>query len=66
MIPLTDASRQPKRFPAVTAAIIVLNALVFLLELTGGEVFVKQWSVIPAGIVDRTGGQSSAEHQSSF
>src|SRR2546428_8099972 len=51
MIPLADASRQPKRFPAMTAAIIVLNALVFLLELTTGDEFVKQWSVIPAGIV---------------
>jgi len=51
MIPLEDASRRPKHFPAVTTAIILLNALVFLLELEGGEAFVKQWSVIPAGIV---------------
>src|SRR2546422_6574042 len=51
MIPLADASRRPKRFPVVTAAIILLNAIIFLFELLGGEPFVKQWSVIAADIV---------------
>jgi membrane associated rhomboid family serine protease len=51
MIPLVDASRRPRRFPAVTTLIIVVNAFVFLLELMGGDSFVKQWSVIPADIV---------------
>ena len=51
MIPLSDASRRPRRFPFVTTAIILLNALVFIMELNGGEDFVKQWSVIPADIV---------------
>jgi membrane associated rhomboid family serine protease len=50
MIPLTDVSRRPRRVPIVTAAIILVNALVFLLELTGGDAFVKQWSVTPADI----------------
>src|SRR5579863_9183113 len=50
MIPLADASRRPRRFPIVTTAIIVVNALVFLLELTGGEEFITRWSVIPADI----------------
>ena len=51
MIPLSDASRRPRSFPVVTAAIIVVNALVFLLELNGGDAFVMQWSEIPAEIV---------------
>jgi membrane associated rhomboid family serine protease len=51
MIPFGDASRQPRRFPVITTAIIVVNALVFLLELKGGDTFVNQWSVIPADIV---------------
>ena len=46
MIPLTDATRRPRHFPAVTAAIIVLNVIVFLMELAGGEPFVKQWSIL--------------------
>src|SRR6266851_961809 len=51
MIPLGDTSRRPRRFPIVTTAIIIVNALVFLLELTGGDGFVAQWSVIPGDIV---------------
>jgi membrane associated rhomboid family serine protease len=51
VIPLSDASRRPVSFPIVTACIIGLNALVFLLELSGGEAFVTRWSVIPADIV---------------
>jgi membrane associated rhomboid family serine protease len=51
MIPLTDISRRPKRFPIVTTAIILVNGLVFLMELTGGDEFVSQWSVIPADIM---------------
>ena len=51
MIPLLDASRRPRRFAAVTASIIFVNALVFLLELIGGDAFVMRWSVVPADIV---------------
>ena len=51
VIPLGDDSRRPTRFPVVTAAIILLNGVVFLLELLGGEAFVTRWSVIPAEIV---------------
>jgi membrane associated rhomboid family serine protease len=51
MIPLTDASRRPARYPAMTTAIILMNVLVFALEIMGGESFVQQWSVIPADIV---------------
>ena len=50
LIPLTDTSRRPTRFPAMTIAIILLNAFVFALELVGGDAFVQQWSVIPADI----------------
>jgi len=51
VIPLSDVSRRPARFPVVTASIIGVNALVFLLELIRGETFVTAWSVIPAQIV---------------
>jgi membrane associated rhomboid family serine protease len=50
LIPLTDASRRPVRIPVITALIIVVNAIVFGLELVHGEPFVMQWSVIPAQI----------------
>jgi len=51
MIPLGDASRRPTRFPIVTIALILVNLLVFLLELDGGDAFVLKWSLIPADIV---------------
>jgi len=51
VIPLSDASRRPTRFPTVTACIIALNVAVFLLELSNGDPFVTHWSVIPADIV---------------
>jgi membrane associated rhomboid family serine protease len=51
MIPFGDASRRPRRSPVITTAIIAVNALVFVLELTGGDPFVQKWSVIPADIV---------------
>ena len=51
MIPLRDDSRRPLRFPVLTALIIALNGLVFILELQGGEAFVSRWSVVPADIV---------------
>lgn len=51
MIPLKDASRQIRSYPIVTTFIIVVNSLVFLMELVGGEAFVRQWSLVPADIV---------------
>jgi membrane associated rhomboid family serine protease len=51
VIPLSDASRRPTRFPVVTAGIIVLNVIAFALELLYGSDFVTHWSVIPADIM---------------
>jgi len=50
LIPLSDASRRPARIPVVTVFIVLVNALVFVLELMNGEAFVAQWSAIPAQI----------------
>ena len=51
MIPLGDESRRPANFPAVTAFVIAANAIVFMLELAGGDAFVSRWSTVPADIV---------------
>ncbi|MGB6193529.1 MAG: rhomboid family intramembrane serine protease, partial [Terracidiphilus sp.] len=48
MIPLGDASRRPVRTPVVTTLLIVVNVLVFLLELAGGDPFVATWAATPA------------------
>ncbi|MFZ3211492.1 MAG: rhomboid family intramembrane serine protease [Terriglobales bacterium] len=51
LIPLGDASRRPTRIPAVTGLVILVNGLVFILELMRGEAFVTTWAAIPAQIV---------------
>lgn len=51
LIPLGDASRRPRGFSFITALIIVANVWVFLLELSGGNRFVRAWSAIPVSIV---------------
>jgi len=51
VVPLSDASRRPRHFPAITALIIVINVVVFIAELMHGEAFVLKWSVVPADIV---------------
>ena len=51
LIPLSDASRRPRHFPVVTATIIGINAVVFLLELSGGDAFVNKWSLVPENLI---------------
>jgi membrane associated rhomboid family serine protease len=51
MIPLSDASRRPVRVPIVTILIIALNAVVFVMELAGGDNFILRWSLVPADIL---------------
>jgi len=51
VIPLSDSSRRPSRIPVMTASIIAVNVLVFVMELVGGEAFVTTWSLHPADIV---------------
>ena len=51
MIPLGDSSRRPASVPVITGIIILVNALVFVLELMRGDAFVMQWSAVPAQII---------------
>jgi membrane associated rhomboid family serine protease len=50
MIPLTDVTRRPTHFPIVTLSIIIINVIVFILELVNGDAFVAKWSLVPAEI----------------
>lgn len=47
LIPLGDASRPLRRATTVTVLLIAVNVFVFLLELNGGNAFVRAWSAIP-------------------
>ncbi|MBC7878819.1 MAG: rhomboid family intramembrane serine protease [Anaerolineales bacterium] len=47
MFPLGDDT--PRRaVPIVTYALIVLNVLFFLVELSGGDAFIQQWAFVPS------------------
>ena len=50
MIPLSDSDRRPIDFPFVTALLIGVNCLVFLLELAGGNEFIVRWVYVPSEI----------------
>ena len=48
MFPVGDDDSQRRTTPYVTYALAGLNVLVFLIELSGGDQFVEEWSFIPA------------------
>ena len=50
LVPLTDVSRRPLNFPIVTLFIILINVVVFIIELIAGDAFVTRWAVVPANI----------------
>src|SRR5512144_341086 len=47
MFPIGDDDTNRRTVPLVTYGLIVLNVLVFLVELNGGDSFIEQWSVVP-------------------
>lgn len=48
MMPVGDDNSERKSVPIVTYGLIILNIVFFLLELTGGEAFITQWSFVPS------------------
>lgn len=55
MFPVGDDNSQRRTFPYVTTTLIVLNVLVFLLELARGQPFIEEWAFIPAQFSDQPG-----------
>jgi membrane associated rhomboid family serine protease len=48
MFPVGDDNSQERTVPVVTFALIALNVLFFLVELSGGDQFINDWAFIPA------------------
>ncbi len=48
MFPIGDDDSQVRMTPIVTTGLIVVNVLVFLLELSGGDELIKQWAFVPS------------------
>lgn len=48
MFPVGDDNTQRRTTPVVTFALIGLNVLVFLAELSGGDQFITNWAFVPS------------------
>ncbi len=58
MFPLGDDNSQERTLPVVTYALIGLNVLVFLLELSAGDAFINAWAFVPARFAADPAGQA--------
>jgi membrane associated rhomboid family serine protease len=58
MFPLGDDNSQERTVPVVTYALIVLNVLMFLLELGAGDSFIQAWAFVPARFAADPAGQA--------
>jgi membrane associated rhomboid family serine protease len=58
MFPIGDDNSQRRSLPVVTIALIVLNVLVFFVELNGGQAFIQQWAFVPRRFADDPAGQA--------
>jgi membrane associated rhomboid family serine protease len=47
MFPLGDDNEGRRSLPVITVGLIALNVIFFLVELNGGEAFIRQWAFIP-------------------
>ena len=47
MLPIGDDNSARRITPVVTYALIALNVLFFLVEMSGGEAFIQRWAFVP-------------------
>ena len=52
MLPIGDDNSARRITPLVTYALIAINVLVFLLELSGGDAFINRWAFVPTRFLD--------------
>jgi membrane associated rhomboid family serine protease len=55
LFPIGDDNSSRRSTPVVTYALIALNIIFFLIEINGGEAFIRQWSVVPRRLVENPG-----------
>jgi len=56
MFPIGDDDSSRRTVPVVTYALIALNILFFLVELSGGDAFIEQWAFVPGRFQANPGG----------
>ena len=48
MFPIGDDNTSRRTVPLVTYALMALNVLFFLVELSGGDAFIREWALVPS------------------
>ena len=48
MLPIGDDDSGSRTVPLVTYALIVMNVLFFLVEMSGGDAFIMKWAFVPS------------------
>ena len=48
MLPIGDDNTSRRTVPLITYALIILNVLFFLVELSGGDAFIMKWAFVPS------------------
>ncbi|HET6596724.1 MAG TPA: rhomboid family intramembrane serine protease [Anaerolineales bacterium] len=66
MMPLGDDNSGRRLTPIVTYALIAINVLVFLLELTGGDAFIQRWAFVPTRFLENPAGDFATLFTSMF
>jgi membrane associated rhomboid family serine protease len=55
MLPIGDDDTSRRTVPLVTYALIALNVLFFLVELSGGDAFIMKWAFVPGRFLANPG-----------
>jgi membrane associated rhomboid family serine protease len=66
MFPIGDDNSARRTLPVVTYALILLNVLFFFVELSGGDPFIQQWSVVPRRLLANPAGDFPTVFSSMF
>lgn len=48
MFPIGDDDTSRRTVPLVTYALVILNVIFFIIELSGGESFIGKWAFVPS------------------
>lgn len=52
MLPIADEDSGRKFTPWVTIVVIIINVIVFLIELSQGQAFIERWAFVPARFLE--------------
>jgi membrane associated rhomboid family serine protease len=66
LFPIGDDNSTRRTVPVVTYGLIALNVLFFFVEMSGGEPFIRQWSVVPRRLVENPAGDFMTVFTSMF